>query len=450
MRQTDKPQGSRWLSRLGWLLYEVMAGGLCALALPWLAVRRGGHYRPTLRPRLGLQGWGGSPRATPTEPPGAGGVWIHAVSVGEVGVAATLARALPEALPLLVTTVTPTGQALARKVLGNRARIAYFPFEVGWAVRRFVRRLAPRVLIVVEGDLWPLVLREVRHRGIPVAVVNGRMSDRNFGRLRRVRVVLGSLPGRLLLEPVDRFGAQTEVDAERWRRLGVPPERLRVTGNLKYETPEPPPVSPSLVEGLKRWAAGRPLLLAGSTMAGEEGAVLDALARLGTERALLVLAPRHPERCPEVVAQATAAGFRVALRSALTDGSPTDRMDLVVLDTLGELAGLYRLAVGAFIGGTLVPTGGHNPLEAARFAVPVVVGPSMHNFREMAGHFDAAAAWRRVADAAMLAEVWRQWLDDREGAAALGNRGRALIDAHRGAVERTVALLEPLLEGIGG
>jgi 3-deoxy-D-manno-octulosonic-acid transferase len=216
-------------------------------------------------------------------------------------------------------------------------------------------------------------------------------------------------------------------------------------------------VASELATVLKTVAAGRPLLLAGSTMAGEEAAVLEAFARVGSERALLLLAPRHPERCPEVAKQIEAAGLRLRRRSLLTGaeagGSPVtstegDSIEVLLLDTLGELAGLYRLAAGAFIGGTLVATGGHNPLEAARFAVPVVVGPSMDNFREIAGHFDAAEAWQRVSDSAELAAVWRRWLDEPETAAALGALGRGLIEANRGAVERTVDLVTPLLEGL--
>ncbi|HQP93152.1 MAG TPA: glycosyltransferase N-terminal domain-containing protein, partial [Thermoanaerobaculia bacterium] len=345
---------------------------------------------------------------------------------------ATLARHLPPALPLLVTTVTPTGQERARAAFRDRGAVAYLPFDLGLPVSRFYDRLAPRALVLVEGDYWPLVLRAARRRRLPVVVVNGRVSDRTFPRLRRLRPLLGPLFGA-----VDRFGMQTAADRDRLLALGVPAERITVTGNLKFETP-PPAVHPELEARLRALAGGRAVLLAGSTMAGEEEAVLDAHAAIGAGRALLLLAPRHPERWDPVAALVAARAPGAVRRSALPEaGQPP----AVLLDSLGELAGLYRLADAAFVGGTLVPTGGHNPLEPARFGVPTAVGPSMENFREIAAAFDGADAWARVADAAGLAAAWRGWLDDPEAAAAVGARARALIATHRGAVARTLELL---------
>jgi len=368
---------------------------------------------------------------------------VQAVSVGEVGVAATLTRALPPTLPLLVTTVTPTGQAQARAVFsgggaGHAAAVAYLPFELGFAVRRFFARFAPRALVLVEGDLWPLVLREARRRRLPVVVVNGRVSDRSFRRMRRVKPLLGPL-----LSGVDRFGVQTAEDREKLLQLGVPAERIAVTGNLKYESPEPER-RPALEEGITRLAAGRPVLLAGSTMAGEEEQVLDAFAHLGGgARALLLLAPRHPERWDEVDRLLTARGLARVRRSHLEDGGEPA---VLLLDSLGELAGLYALAAAAFVGGTLVSTGGHNPLEPARFGVPTAVGPAMHNFRDMAERFDQAGAWRRVRDAAGLAAAWSGWLADPAAAREVGERARQLVEANRGAAAATLALLQPMLE----
>lgn len=418
-----------------WGLYQVATGAALLTAGPFLLARRGGHYLPTLSGRLGRAA--GAARVT-------GGLWLHAVSVGEVGVAATLARALPPQVPLLVSTVTPTGQALARAVFssegspdGHPAEIAYLPFDLGFAVRRFYDRFAPRALVLVEGDYWPLVLREARRRGLPVAVVNGRVGDRSFARLRRLRPLLGPL-----FSGIDRFGVQTAEDRDRLRTLGIPPERITVTGNLKYESPEPPP-KPELEATLRALAGGRPILLAGSTMAGEEEQVLAAHAAAGGgARALLVLAPRHPERWNEVDALLAARGVAAIRRTGLpSTGSP----DVILLDSLGELASLYRLATAAFIGGTLVPTGGHNPLEAARFGVPVAVGPSMHNFREMAEHFDRAGAWSRAADARALGDIWKEWLDNPAAARDQGSRATRLVDENRGALQRTLEMLAPLL-----
>lgn len=411
-----------------WWLYQAVLAGVLLLAGPFLLLGRRRHYLETLRGRLG-----GGAAATRR-----GALWIHAVSVGEVGVATTLARALPADVPLLVTTITPTGQARARAALAGRADVAYLPFDLGFALRRFWRRFEPRALVLVEGDLWPLTLRTARRRGLPVVVVNGRVSDRGFARLRR----LGPLR-RPLHEPVDRFLVQTADDARRLRDLGVDGGRIAVSGNLKYDTPAPAS-SPVLVAELRRLAAGRPLLVAGSTMAGEDAQVLDAFAAAGGGAAgLLVLAPRHPERWDEVEALVHARRLALARRSALP---ATGSTDVLLLDSMGELAGLYVAARGAFVGGTLVPTGGHNPIEPARFGVAIAAGPAMDNFREIAEQFDRARAWRRVADATELGAVWREWIADEAAARTQGARAAALVEASRGALARTLAELEPLLE----
>jgi 3-deoxy-D-manno-octulosonic-acid transferase len=423
-----------------WWFYQLGMGLALLLAGPILLLRRGGHYRPTLAGRLG----GGLPleQASPRRE---GGLWLHAVSVGEVGVAATLAHALPADLPLTVTTITPTGQERARAAFAGRAAVAYLPFDLGPAIDRFFARAfpsgPPRALLLVEGDYWPLLLAEAKRRGFPVVVVNGRVGDKGFRRMKMLAPL-----ARRLLRAVDRFGVQSGVDRDRLISFGVGPERIAVTGNLKYDTPEPT-LAPELATAVSAVAAGRSILVAGSTMAGEEEALLAATAGL-EKRALLVLAPRHPERWPEVGALLERSGRPYLRRSDLesTPAAATSKPDILLLDSLGELAGLYEIASGAFIGGTLVPTGGHNPLEAARFEVPVAVGPSMHNFAEMAARFDASNAWRRVADAADLGAAFRSWLDDPAAARDLGRRGARLVAENRGAVARTLELIRPLLE----
>ncbi|MFY9825962.1 MAG: tetraacyldisaccharide 4'-kinase [Thermoanaerobaculia bacterium] len=415
-----------------WGLYQLATAAALLVAGPFFLARRGSHYLPTLQGRLGREPGGRGAR---------GALWLHAVSVGEVGVAATLAKALPADLPLLVTTVTPTGQERARAAFAGRAEVAYLPFDLGFAVQRFFRRYEPSALILVEGDYWPLLLREARRRGLPVAVVNGRVGDRSFRRMRRLRAFLGPLFGA-----VSRFGVQTAGDRDRLVELGIDAGRIAVTGNLKYESPEPP-AKPELEAAVREAAAGRPLLVAGSTMAGEEAAVLDAFLEAGGgQSALLVLAPRHPERWTEVDALLQARNAGHVRRSAL-GGGPA-RPSIILLDSLGELAGLYRLAAAAFIGGTLVPTGGHNPLEAARFGVPVAVGPAMHNFREMAEAFDAAGAWRRVKDSRELAAVWREWLADPAAARETGDRGLRLVEENRGALARTMEMLGTVISAL--
>jgi 3-deoxy-D-manno-octulosonic-acid transferase len=431
------------MGSLLWLVYEAGLGLALLIAGPFLLARRARHYLPTLAGRLGGAGAGELDTGVT-----AGSLWLHAVSVGEVGVAAALVRALPPDLPLLVTTVTPTGQALARRAFAGRARVAYLPFDLRPAVARFWRRFTPAALVLVEGDYWPLLLREARRHALPVAVINGRVGDRSFRRMRRVRPL-----ARFLFSGIERFGVQSAEDRGRLQALGVDPARLTVTGNLKFETPEPR-ANPDLAAALDRLAGGRPVVVAGSTMPGEDEQVLAAFAALGGgRRALLVLAPRHPERWDEVERLLAASGLAVMRRSRLpvpasggpvVDGAP----DVLLLDSMGELASLFQQAAAAFIGGTLVGTGGHNPLEAARYGIPIAVGPSMQNFRDMAERFDAAGAWRRVADGAELGRVWGEWLADPTAARARGERAAALVVENRGALARTLEMLAPILARI--
>ena len=423
-----------------WFLYQLaMAAGL-GVAAPVLLARRGRHYLPTLPARLGRL-----PEARGTRP-----LWLHAASVGEAGVAATLARALPPDLDLVVTTVTPTGQAAAEKLFepltasGRSVIVTYLPFDLGWLVGRFLDRYAPRALVLFESELWPLLLRDCRRRSIPVAVLNARISDRSYGRMKRA----GRLYRRFLLDPLGRLGAQSSQDEERLLSLGARPARTSLTGNLKFDTPEPVPVA-DLEKALRNLAAERPIMVAGSTMPGEEPIVLDAFERLDRE-ALLVLAPRHPERFDEAwreVAERSLPGMRRSgMAAAAGTGPPVSLPGIVLLDSLGELASIYRLASAAFIGGTLVPTGGHNPIEAARFGVPVIVGPSMENFRRIARDLEAADGVTVAADGEALTEAWRRCLDDPAGAAEQGGRGLAVVDRNRGAVKRSVELLSELVD----
>jgi 3-deoxy-D-manno-octulosonic-acid transferase len=364
--------------------------------------------------------------------------------VGEVGVAATVMASLPPDLPLLVTTVTPTGQERARALFRDRAMVAYLPFDLGFPLNRFLRRFEPRALILVEGDYWPLLLHKLERRQVPVAVVNGRVSARSHGRMSRVP----SLASRLL-GSVSRFGVQSREDLQRLQSLGVPEERIEVTGNLKFESPEPPSL-PELELALQALARDRSILVAGSTMPGEDEQVLAALRQSG-DGAMLILAPRHPERWNDVENLARQQGLEVVRRSRLpTAGAPR----VILLDSLGELAALYRIAHSAFIGGTLVPTGGHNPLEAARFGVAVVVGPSMENFQQMADIFDQEEAWYRVASAGELAALWHRWQPENQDGnrerQQIGSKARALVESNRGALDRTRSLIEPLLIRVAG
>lgn len=419
-----------------WILYQVLYAALALLAGPWLLARRGTHYLSSLAPRLGK---------VPVAPEPT--LWVHAVSVGEVNVAASLAPVLPPGRPLVVTTVTPSGQDRARSLFSGDL-VTYLPFEIGFAVRRFFDRLSPAALILCEGDLWPLVLRETRRRGLTAVVVNARVSDRSFRRMKRLARLLAPL-----LEPIAGFAAQTEVDAERLEELGVAPERITVTGNLKFAIGRPREI-PELERAIANLAAGRPVLVAGSTMRGEEERVLDAFRRLGGgDRALLVLAPRHPERWPGVAAKLARSELATRLRTQLepSGGAPPsgvrERADVLLLDSLGELAAVYGLGAGVFVGGTLVETGGHNPIEPACHARAIAAGPSMHNFQEIEEYFDRAGAWERVRDAAELASVWDRWLRDPDSAETLGRRAARVFEDNQGALARTRDFLEIHLGG---
>ena len=427
--------------RSAWGLYQTAMGATLLTAAPFLLARRGRHYLTTLPGRLG-----GSDGIDESFPRGA--LWIHAVSVGEVAVAATLIRALPDDLPLLITTVTPTGQERARATFpaSSQRAVAYLPFDLGFATRRFLDRFEPSALVLVEGDYWPLVLREAERRHMPVAVVNGRVGETSSRRLRRIP----RLARNLFFSRVKAFGVQTEEDRRRLIAGGADGDRVQVTGNLKYDTPRPE-TKKELERSVRALANGRPILIAGSTMAGEDEQILEAFRGLGGgSRALLVLVPRHPERWDAVARLVSDRDFRLLRRSQLeSETIPADgRVEVLLLDSLGELAALYTVAQIAFIGGTLVSTGGHNPLEPAQFAVPTVVGPSMHNFREMAERFEADDAWAQVADGQALQRLWDHWLDQPEEAQAKGRRAAALLEDNRGAVHRTLELLAPLLDSV--
>ena len=442
-----------FLRALAWWLYQGLQILFLGLSGPFYALRRGGkglgHYLPTLRGRATLDTPPtkiSSNAPETTEPP----VWIHAVSVGEVGVAATFAARLPSSLPLVITTVTPTGQAHANRLFqgktfeGRHVRVAYLPFDLSPAVHRFIRRFQPRALVLTEGDYWPLTLSILQQRGIPIAVVNGRISDRAFRRQQRI-----GRANDLFYAPVQSFGLQTEQDRKRLIALGAESSRVHVTGNLKFDS-RPPTEVLDVEKQVQELAAGRPILVAGSTMDGEDELVLDAFVLAGGgESALLVLVPRHPERWDHVERLMLDRGHPTIRRSAFgpesTGLGSKQRVDLVLLDSMGELASLYRIAAAAFIGGTLVPTGGHNPLEPAVFGTPTVVGPSMFNFQEMADSFDQFEAWGRAADSDELGRLWRAWLEQPQLGQAVGRRALELLEANRGALNRTLELLQPLL-----
>ena len=397
--------------------------------------RASGKYLRTLGERLG-----GPPPALATGEPS---IWIHAVSVGEVLVARGLVDALKARFParrVIVSTTTATGNALARQALAADG-VFFNPLDLPWSVRRALAGLNPSLLVLVETEIWPNLIHEAHRRGTRVAVANGRLSPRSFPRYRRLRPLLAHV-----LREVDVFLMQGEAHAERARALGAPPARVRVTGNIKYDAPAATGASSSGMKALLGEGADAPLWVAGSTMAGEEELVFRAFteARAGAPLLRLLIAPRHPERAAEVVVLAERAGHRVARRSAL-GASSWRGGDVLVLDTMGELAHAYPFATVVFVGGSLVPTGGHNVLEPGLARRAVIVGPHMENFQEIADELRAAGALVQIAQPAELGPTVSRLLRDPSERERLGARAKELIEGNRGALRTTVDALAELV-----
>jgi 3-deoxy-D-manno-octulosonic-acid transferase len=381
-------------------------------------------------------------------------IWIHAVSVGE----ALTARALVEdlrlrypRLRLYLSTTTIAGQQVAKRNLQHLDGVFYFPFDWAFIVRRTLNIVNPRVFVMMETEIWPNLLRLCRARGVRTLVINGRISARSYPRYRLIRPFF-----KRVLADVDRFCMQSEESARRLIDLGADPQRVSVTGSLKFDSlqiPTPTAHGKPRERVLRyfRVSASRIVIVAGSTMRSEEAAILGAFARIKSSSpgALLILAPRQPERFAEVEKLAKDGGFVVALRSNLAiDTDP--RADVVILDTFGELAQVYQLATAVFVGGSLADHGGHNILEPAVFGKPIVFGPHMHNFKEIAATFLANGAAVQVHSARDLEEAVQALVSDPVRRAGLGAAARALVEANRGAKEKTLAVVAELLPQAGG
>lgn len=421
--------------RLARMAYNVLIHALVPLAVLhflWRSRREPG-YRRHLGERIGLG----------SAPGGGRDLWVHAVSLGEMRVAGILLRALTAGRPdlrVLLTTVTPAGRAEAERIrAGVPVDIRYLPLDSPWALRPFIRRWQPRVLILIETELWPNLLWEAHAAGLSTVLVNARLSPRLRATYRRFAALYTPLLARL-----EWVAAQSPDDARHLRELGA--QRVEVTGNLKFDLPTPPP--PALTRDR---FSGHQLWVAGSTHPGEEPVLLDVHRRLqaasrGT-RVQLLIAPRHPARAPELLALAAAAGFTTILRSALRDGPTT--ADVVVLDTLGELAALYALGDAAFVGGSLVDHGGQNPLEPIAAGCPVVIGPDSRNFGDMVRQLRAFGAILQVSDPDTLFEALHRLLGDGRTRQALVERARETMRQNGGATGHTLRLLGALLPAAG-
>jgi 3-deoxy-D-manno-octulosonic-acid transferase len=373
-------------------------------------------------------------------------VWIHAVSMGEVNAAAPLAEALAEQSPdlrLLVTTMTPTGSEQVRHAMAEDVRHVYMPYDYPFAVGRFLDRVRPRIAIVMETEIWPNVIDVCRHRGIPLAIVNLRLSERSWRGYRRFAPLV-----RDTLRKVDGFGAQSARDVERLIDLGAPAERIRVTGSIKFEIRQPASLREIAEFTRRQFGPDRRVWVAGSTHEPEEEIILSAFGtiRKRLPDTLLVLVPRHPERFDTVTRLARREGFHVVRRSE-TKQSLDDDIDVYIGDTMGELPVLYGAADVAFTGGSLVPVGGHNILEACALGVPVVFGPHMFNFQEVSDITLERRAGIQVRDEQELVDVTIRLLEDASFRSTIGDNGIHMIEENRGALARTLAVLPPLPGG---
>ena len=433
-----------------YVVYSLLILIFGVLASPYLAYQaiRYKKYIGSLRQRMGYL-----PVSFNFD--GEESIWIHAVSVGEAmtvrALVADLKRRYPN-LRIFLSTTTMTGQQVARRNIHDVDEVFYFPFDLAFAVRRTLRLVKPRLFVMMETEIWPNLLRQCQRNGVATVMVNGRISSRSYPRYKLVRPFF-----RRVLADVDRFCMQNEESARRIVDVGAEPSRVVVTGSLKFDSIDGS--SAPIVEGRGqnrvlryfRITSGRPVLVAGSTMPGEESFVLEAFRRLKSNVAnpLLVIAPRHPERFAEVAQMARDQAFVTARRTDLPiDAEP--RADVVVLDTIGELPQVYQIATAVFVGGSLVDTGGHNILEPAAFGKPVVFGPYMHNFREIALAFLAHDAAVQVNSTRGLEEALLALLTDPVRRARLGAAARALVESNRGAKDKSLAIIAQLRPLRGG
>jgi len=450
-----------------YFIYSLLMSLAALLLTPYWLVKglRHGKYLSNLRERLGLS----FPALAKAPSARAGAIWIHAVSIGEVLSGITLARQLKAAYPdrpLIISTTTITGQTLARQRMSFADAIIYFPLDWSFCVRRALHAVRPSLALVLETEIWPNFLREAGRRKIPVLFVSGRISDRSFARYQQFLGIFGFFLRPLLKDALSHaatFLMQSQKDAERIHALGAPADRVTVIGNLKYdsELPSPTPLSNWLEAEIKR-SARSPLIVAGSVVTTEEPLALIAFGTLQGEypNALLVLAPRKPEQFTSAAEYIHESHRRFIRRSALPIPAPSQvsgrsnsaatansmpansaiprEVTVLLLDSIGELASLYRLADGAFVGGSLVPSGGHNILEPAAFGKVPIFGPSMENFAEIASRFVSAGAAIQVESPEDVGVAWIELFRNPKRMKEMSEKARNLVETSRGATDRAL------------
>jgi 3-deoxy-D-manno-octulosonic-acid transferase len=417
------------------LVYRILTMLLAPLAFALVVCRgvRDRSYWQGLGERFGF---GSRVAASPS-------LCLHAVSLGEVSAAATLVRALRARYPIMpfvITTATPTGRARARELFGGEVEVRFLPYDTRGSMARFLRRVDPALLIIMETELWPNLLLECRRLQVPVVFASARLTQKSVSGYRRARRLL-----RAALAENAFVAAQTQDDAARFIEIGADAARTRVVGNVKFDIE----LGSSILEQgrmlRKSSFAGRPLWIAGSTHGGEEEQVLDAHAKVlrTAPNALLLLVPRHPQRFEAVANLLTRRQIVFDRRSAANSSRPA--ASVLLVDTVGELASLYAAVDVAFVGGSLVPVGGHNLLEPAALGVPVVTGPYNANSRDIARALESRGGAFEVQDAAALARVVAQLFDDAELRRRAGDAGREFVEQHRGSVARLLAIIAPRL-----
>lgn len=451
-----------------YFFYSLLTGLAAILLVPYWLIQglRHGKYFSNIKERLGFSfpALAGLPANRP------GAIWIHAVSVGEVLSGVALAQKLKQdhpSRPLIISTTTVTGQTLARERMRFADAIIYFPLDWGFCVRRALRAVKPALVVVLETEIWPNFLRETGRSNIPVVFVSGRISDRSFARYQSYLKTVGFFLRPLFRSALSNAAAflmQGQKDADRVLALGAPPERVSVSGNVKYDQalPAPTPLSHWL-ENEARRQGRHPIIVAGSVVAAEEPLALIAFGVVQGEypRAFLVLAPRKPECFQDAADFIHESRRKFVRRSDLpiigngiegvggTSHGATipDDVNVLLLDTIGELASLYQLADGAFVGGSLVESGGHNILEPAAFGKVPVFGPSMENFAEIASRFVAAEAAIQVESPEDVGVAWIELLRDPERERRMSATAKRLVDDSRGATARALAEITKHLDG---
>lgn len=415
---------------------------LLYLLLPLLLLRLlwRGFKNPDYWQRWGER-FGRAPLSGPVD------LWLHAVSVGEAQAAAPIIDALQAVSNIqriLVTTMTPTGSHQVRQLFGGRVMHCYAPYDYPGAIDRFLQRVQPKLVLIMETEMWPNTIRRCSERGIPILFGNLRLSERSFQRYLRIAGLM-----RPVLQKVQGFAVQSQPDAERLRKLGARGEAVFVTGSIKFEVNLPASLH-EVAQVLRReWGKERPVWIAGSTHEGEEEKVLAAHADLRLEHPdlLLVLVPRHPERFTAVARLSEKSGHHTVRRSE-TRGPLGPSVSVYIGDTMGELALLYAASDIAFVGGSLVTTGGHNILEPCALGLPVVFGPNMYNFLQISELALERQAATQVADATQLRAAIHRYLGDPNLRFRVGEAGKAMVTENRGALSRTLNMLQALVPGL--